>query len=969
MSEYTNRVSDGAFVPTAPITSRFVSPWDTSGWYSINPDFGVGAKIYSNCGATVAKAPEYLYGADYIRTFNSAADGFDDKQEVDFYTERECDIYVALNKAIPAPECVSDFSRDGGEIILEGGAVYALFKKSYGAGALVHIDGFTGEGYDHYFVIAVPTDKEEKQALPETVACAAFPAAYAPRTYRRYVNEVFNSDDALSAFETVGDVSLCARENDSRDKYALISKGCIISEIPDFGDRVVISAKITPAEKNGKYMTCAVYGKSGVISCIVFDMGEIYAASRDASVKIGEFEAGESYNVKLIFDKERSSFDAWLGCRRAAREIPLSDTDARGVKFIAHIGALGVDDLTIEDDTEIFAANEDFSSECKYMTKSENAAADAVDYPFAADRSIALSSENGKSASAAYAFPAISGVATVETKIKVTDEGFAIAPEITDEKGNVALRIAHYKNNLYATNGDKWVRIYGGLNEWMYYPCANWINLKITLDTVSGKYTLMADGAVRAKDFSFITNVSKVCRAAYTCSGENTVYINRIRIYDAPDFCRIAPTGKIFDVKDFGAVGDGKTLDTLAIQKAVDAAEYTGGTVYLGGGTYFSGQINLKSDMTFFVDRDAVLLGTQDHAEYPLREPRTSLCAHRQLGRGLLYGENIKNIRITGGGMLDGNGLYRFKMNDPVNDKRALDARPDIIYITYSDSITAENINMKNSAFWTVVPLSSGNIILRNLNLDCMNTPNRDGIDPVDCHDMTIYGCNIMAGDDGLCFKSSDPVGCYNIDVWDMMIQSLASGIKFGTDTYYCLKNAHITDCAIKNVNRCGISLETVDGAEVENVVFERIDMTDVGAPVYITVGARNRLPRGGAPVRKSMMKNVVFRDMKFDLAYPFSYTKNIREVMAVGQSEDQIMENIIFENCDFTLAGGFSEIPGCPCPIDNRYPEYDRHGLSAGYGFTVRFAKNFVLKNVNVKTEAHDVRPLIAYFDYSESK
>ena len=87
-----------------------------------------------------------------------------------------------------------------------------------------------------------------------------------------------------------------------------------------------------------------------------------------------------------------------------------------------------------------------------------------------------------------------------------------------------------------------------------------------------------------------------------------------------------------------------------------------------------------------------------------------------------------------------------------------------------------------------------------------------------------------MAGDDGLCFKSSDPVGCYNIDVWDMMIQSLASGIKFGTDTYYCLKNAHISDCAIKNVNRCGISLETVDGAEVENVTFERIDMTDVGA-------------------------------------------------------------------------------------------------------------------------------------------
>ena len=969
MSEYANRISDGAYLPASPITSRFVSPWDTSGWYSVQPDFGAGAKIYSNCDAIVRSAPEKLIGADYIRTFNSAADGFDDKQEVDFCVERDCEIYVALGDNIPVPESLADFARADGEITLESGAVYALFSKKYEAGALVHIDGFKGEGYDHFFVLAVPTSPEEKTALPETPACGAFPPAYVARTYRRYVSEVFNGEGALEGFETVGDVTLKARTDDARDQYVSISKGCIVSEIPDFGSRVVISAKITPAEKNGKYMTCAVYGKSGVIACIVFDMGAIYAASREESVKIGDFGTGCDYSVKLVFDKEKSTFDAWLGCRRAAVGIPVSCTDALGVKFIAHIGALGVDDLLIEDDTEIYAVNEEFAGKSEFITPSSNANAKTESYPFAADKSMALSSGDGKSASLAYAFPAISGVLSVETKIKITGEGFALAPEITDAEGNVALRIALYKNNLYATNGGKWERIYGGLNDWMYFPCANWMNLKITLDTVRGVYTLMADGAVRAKDFAFISAIDSACRLAYSCAGADKLYINRIRIYDAPDFCRIAPTGKIFDVKDFGAVGDGETLDTAAIQKAVDAAEYTGGTVYIGGGTFLSGQLNMRSDMTLFVDRDATLLGTQDHAQYPLREPGTSLCAVRQLGRGLIYGENIKNIRITGGGMLDGNGLYRFKMNDPASDRRVQDARPDIVYITYSKDITIENINFKNSAFWTVVPLSSGNIIMHHLNLDCMNTPNRDGIDPVDCHDMTIYSCNIMAGDDGLCFKSSDPVGCYNIDVWDMMIQSLASGIKFGTDTYYCLKDAHITDCAIKNVNRCGISLETVDGAEVEDVTFERIDMTDVGAPVYITVGARNRLPRGGAPVRRSGIKNVIFRDMRFDRAYPFSYTKNIREVMAVGQSAEQIMENILFENCHFALAGGFSEIPGCPRPIDNRYPEYDRHGLSAGHGFTVRFAKNFALRNVSIELEAPDVRPLIAYFDYEETK
>ena len=296
--------------------------------------------------------------------------------------------------------------------------------------------------------------------------------------------------------------------------------------------------------------------------------------------------------------------------------------------------------------------------------------------------------------------------------------------------------------------------------------------------------------------------------------------------------------------------------------------------------------------------------------------------------------------------MLDGNGTYRFKMNDPLSDKRKEDCRPDLCYITYSKDILIESINFKSPGFWTVVPLSSKNIIMRYLNLDCLNTPNRDGIDPVDCHDMTIYSCNIMAGDDGLCFKSSDPYGCENIDAYDLMIQSLASGIKFGTDTYYSLRNVRVSDCFVKNVNRCGVSLESVDGAEVENVVFERISMTDVGAPAYITVGDRKRCPRGGAEPRLGSIKNVTFSELRFEHAYPFSHTKSIREVMAIGQYDHARIEDVKFKDCYFVLAGGYSEIPGEPRTIDNRYPEYDRHGASSGYAFTVKYAKNFTVEN-----------------------
>ena len=182
------------------------------------------------------------------------------------------------------------------------------------------------------------------------------------------------------------------------------------------------------------------------------------------------------------------------------------------------------------------------------------------------------------------------------------------------------------------------------------------------------------------------------------------------------------PNAPIFDVTKapYNAPTDGKTLATAAIQKAVDDAAFTGGTVLLPYGTFLSGEIFLASDMTLFVGRDATISGTNDHTQYPLMEPGTSLCAVRQLGRALVYGENVSNVRITGGGMLDGNGTYRFKMNDPLSDKRKEDCRPDLCYITYSKDILIESINFKSPGFWTVVPLSSKNIIMRYLNLDCL---------------------------------------------------------------------------------------------------------------------------------------------------------------------------------------------------------------------------------------------------------
>lgn len=960
-----NRESDGAFYPEAPVIGRFVSPWDTSGWYSVYANFEAGARLHSNEEVTAASVPARYRGADYIMTFNSRADGFDDKQEVDFFCERDAVVVAALDGRLSGslPEFVAAFTAAPEPITGSDGRVYLPFEKRFAAGSHVHIPGICGD-CNHFIVLAFPAAAEEKKPLPALPVLGEAMPPYEKRGYKSYIAEVFNDEEALARCSQEG-CTLAARD-DARDRYVRMERGSWLArELYGASSRLVMTAKIGCSDG---ILAVALTGEDGAVCGAVLD-GDMLRTMDGTD--IAPYEPGRELALRLVLDTERGEYDVWADGRKRIDGVEVLSDRAPLAVSVSCDGAGTLDNLYVFDDTEIYAAREEFNGDCDAMRTSENAVCSLVENPFGEDRSFSLSSADTAEAYAEYSFPAISGVLSVETKVRAREESFVLAPQITDDEGNPVCRVAFYRNCLFASDGESWVELYEGLTDWQYYPAGNWYAVKVTLDTERSVYTLTVDGAVRAKDFRFIRPARSVSRLVFCTAPGGELFVNRIRIYDAADFSRgVLPAAPVFDVMaaPYFATGNGTTLDTAAIQRAVDDAAYTGGTVYLHDGTFFSGEIKLASDMTFFVDSTATLLGTQDHGEYPLREPGASLCAHRQLGRGLLYGEKLSNVRITGGGMLDGNGRYRFKMNDPAGDRRALDARPDIVYIAYSDGITVEHIRFKSSAFWTVVPLSSSNILLRGLDLDCMNTPNRDGIDPVDCHDMTIYGCNIMAGDDGLCFKSSDAVGCYNIFVDDMMIQSLASGIKFGTDTYFCLENVHIRGCTIKNVNRCGISLETVDGAAVEDVVFERIDMTDVGAPVYITVGNRNRLPRReGIAERFGFIKNVIFRALRFEKPYPFSYTKDIREVMAVGQNERQRIEDVTFEKCCFSLPGGFSEVPGAPATIDKRYPEYDRHGLSAGSVFTVRYAKNFRVIDCEITLAAPDVRSDVAYFDYEE--
>ena len=936
MSRITN-------IPESPVISRFSAPWDADCWYYLSEKFSKGSHVYSNTDTSVSSIPSCMKGLDYIVTFDSKSNGIDDHQGSDFYVERKSRVYVAFDseavKGGALPKEYENWNKEDYTIELSNGSLFNVYSKMYDGKSHVELPGFEGD-YHQYFVIAGAAGDEDAASFPQIAELPNKKYEISEkREYRSYVSCVFHDD------------------------------------IVSYGLKVTGRHEIVPSKLDSDKMTCVLFGKSSISYKVGKGRYEIRTDLRvgkgcfrvfgldvsDGKVKhdekvLAKTKLNELLSVALDYDAGKKHVTYYVNHVKSLELDEKVDVSIKSVE-----GKLTLNNIYISDFTENYIDDIVFDKPAKY-SRTKGTKVQVVDFPFKENCSLEISSKAGGSVTVPHS-KISEGITCSDSRIFVPSDKDCVAVSLVDGESSVVCSAAFFANTVFNYENGSWRRLLGEVAPHCYYPAGNWYDVRFVVDSANGKYDLWVDGAKLVSSRKIENEESVICGTNYSVSS-GTVYVNRLRVSDTGSFARRVFNGKVYNVKDFGAKGDGKTLDTESIQKAVDKAAYTGGTVLVEGGTFFSGEIRLKSDMTFYVDENAVILGTHDHGEYPLREPGPSLCAHRQLGRGLIYGENLTNITITGGGMLDGNGLYRFKMNDPSGDRRKEDARPDIIYITYSDSIIVKDINFRRSAFWTVVPLSSRNITIKNLKLDCQNTPNRDGIDPVDCSDMTISGCNIMAGDDGLCFKSSDLFGCRNIDVYDMSIQSLASAIKFGTDTYYSLENLKVRDVFVKNVNRCAVSLESVDGASVRNVLFERIDVTDAAAPVYIVTGSRNRLPKGITTVRTSRMKGITFKDLNARSPRTFGHPLPISETLVVAQSENNLIENVTFKNWNIVVLGGQEKKGNEPLPIDNKYPEFDRHGLSDGYAFTFRYVHGIRISDVYVSKIKEDDREFASFFN-----
>jgi polygalacturonase len=304
----------------------------------------------------------------------------------------------------------------------------------------------------------------------------------------------------------------------------------------------------------------------------------------------------------------------------------------------------------------------------------------------------------------------------------------------------------------------------------------------------------------------------------------------------------------VFNVKQYGAAGDGRTLDTRAIQSAIDACQAQGGgTVVVPAGAYVIGALALHSNVTLYVDAGATLLGSEDPADYPVIASRWE-GKEQPTHAPLIGGRDLQNVAVVGRGTIDGRGASWWRQ---LKEQSLAHPRPRLISFADCSNLLIEGITATNSPSWTIHPVRCANVTVQNVTIaNPSDSPNTDGINPDSCSDVHIANCSISVGDDCITIKSGNEAEeraklapCQNITITNCTMANGHGGVVIGSEMSGDVRNVVISNCVFVGTDR-GIRLKSRRGrgGVVEDVRVTNIVMTDVLCPftmnLYYACGA-----------------------------------------------------------------------------------------------------------------------------------
>lgn len=435
-------------------------------------------------------------------------------------------------------------------------------------------------------------------------------------------------------------------------------------------------------------------------------------------------------------------------------------------------------------------------------------------------------------------------------------------------------------------------------------------------------------------------------------------------------------TAQNYRASMFGIKSDGITMNTRSIQKAIDfISEKGGGELQFSVGRYLTGSIHLKSNVTLRLNEGAILVGSLNPYDYDMVGS----------DMGLILAKDQKNIAIKGKGVIDGRGrdvalniITQVQMgfiDNPLRHDRS-SVRPRLLQLRECENVSIDSVLLKNAGDWTLVCDQCTHLTINHVLLDSKNYWNNDGIDLVDCRHVKMTNCIVDASDDAICLKSHDPnTLCEDIEIRNCTARSSASGIKFGTVSRGGFKNIRIINNKVYDTHRSAITIASVDGAEIEDIIVDSLYATNTSNAIYLRTG--DRWTSG----KKGYLRNVTISNVrvevpatKADVGYSYEgpvedNPRNISPASIVGIPSIPI-ENITIQNVEIIYPGGGNpkyayrgtsneELRTIP-EMEASYPEFSQFKELPAWGFFIKHANNITFKNVTLTAKERDYRPAV---------
>ncbi|MDF3128931.1 glycosyl hydrolase family 28 protein [Kiritimatiellaeota bacterium B1221] len=422
-----------------------------------------------------------------------------------------------------------------------------------------------------------------------------------------------------------------------------------------------------------------------------------------------------------------------------------------------------------------------------------------------------------------------------------------------------------------------------------------------------------------------------------------------------------------YNIVDFGAVSDGETVNTIAIQGAVDAASAAGGgVVKVPAGTYVTGSIVMKNHVQIDLEHGSTILGSTDLADYPqvelpeykFQKALGPLCA-------LFYAEKAENIALTGSGTLDGRGgAFETQGTD-------LEMRPRNIQFISCKRVKVSGLTLRNSGMWMQHYNDCEDVLVENINVYNHANANNDMIDIDSCRRFVLNNMIGDTDDDGITIKSTGPAPCKDVAISNCVVHAHCNAIKIGTETTSHFENITISNITISPSRNpkvhfglengiSGLSLEMVDGGLIDGITVDNITMDGVEVPFFIRIGKRGRAyftdapPVGVGGIKRVSISNVMIRNAG-------------KTGSSITGQPGHTIEDLYMSNIRLFAKGGVTEMPEVKVedlPLD--YPEGTMFGTLPALGMYIKHAENVFMNGVTIGADAEDVRPAFYVEDVS---